>query len=230
MRIYRNFPEAFEEIRRDLREMGVNVHTRTMQDKFIADNPDFATLELQNYSYCVTEPKYEDLKPTQPWADAEWDERESGCLGIAPDNPGEAWKLRHEVWDQFREQDGRFSYYYPERLREGAQVEYVIEALKRDNMSRQCFISIWNPELDPGRLGKRRVPCSIGYHLMFRDGGLDVSYYMRSCDFSTHYQNDIFFAMRLRDLVANHAGLPSGKFYHFINSLHVYQKDVKEVF
>jgi thymidylate synthase len=227
MRIFKAFPEAFEEIRRDLKEMGIPVHTKTMQDKAIAEDADFSTLELQNYGYTVTNPKYEDLTPSQPWADADWVERMSGALG-KPVNPGRAWELRREVWEEFLH-GGKFAYTYAERLSQFEQVKNVIRALKADNNSRQLYVSMWHP-MDSMKLGQFRVPCSLGWLFQYRRGQLDVTYMMRSCDFHTHFQNDIFMSMKLRDLIAAHAGLTPGFYSHFMGSLHVYSKDVAEVF
>lgn len=227
MRIFKQFPEAFEEIRRDLKEMGIKVHTQTMQDKTIGDDDNFSTLELQNYGYTVTDPRLDHLNPTQPWADADWVERMGGALG-KPVNPGTAWELRPEVWEEFLH-DGRFSYSYAERLAQFDQVKNVIRALKKDKNSRQLYVSMWHPT-DSLKLGQDRVPCSLGWLFQHRRGQLDVTYMMRSCDFHTHFQNDIFMTMKLQELIAAHAGVNVGFYSHFIGSLHVYSKDVAEVF
>jgi len=217
MRIYKNFTEALNEIKRDLAEMGIEVHTQTYQDKFIGDNPEFATLELQNYIFTVTQPRAEDLNPTQPWADAEFHERISGI-------PGEAWKLREEIWSEFAD---NFGYTYPERLR--GKIDAVIHRIKEDPASRQLFINVWEGE-DLGKLGRIRVPCSLGYHIMVRNGAVNVTYLQRSADFATHLQNDIYLAHRLQRYIADQTGYAVGLYTHWFGSLHVYKKDVKEVF
>ena len=45
-RIYRNTEEAINEIERDIMEMGIKVHTVTMQNLVIKDNDDYSTLEV----------------------------------------------------------------------------------------------------------------------------------------------------------------------------------------
>lgn len=227
MRLYKNFPEAFNEIRRDLKEMGVSVNNTHMQDK----QGSFPTYELTNYGYTVLEPRFEDLNPVQPWADAEWAERVMGIHGNDV-NPGEAWKLRkdeHMNWEEYLH-DGKFTYSYAERLALKTQVLAVIEELKRNRDSRQLFVSLWDPNQDIEVIGKLRVPCSLGWHFLFREDKLNITYFMRSCDFVTHYQNDIWMSLNLLHYVSQGANLPTGKFSHFINSFHVYQKDVKDVF
>lgn len=227
MRIYNNFTEAFSEIARDLKEMGINHHTETMQDKKIGDDPSFDTLELQNYIFTVTEPEFENLSPVQPWADMEWEEREQGIMGN-PVNPGIAWELRRDIWEEFLH-DGEFGYSYSERFDWHQQVRNVIDRLKEDPGSRQLYVAMWT-QSDSKYLGSIRVPCSLGWHFMLRGGKLNMTYFMRSCDFATHFQNDIFMAMKLQQHIARQAGVKVGHYCHYIGSFHVYKKDVADVF
>jgi Thymidylate synthase len=235
MRIYSRFPEAFEEIKRDLKEMGVEVHTKTMQNKVIEGDPSYDTIELQNYIYTVTSPQLEDLQPTQPWADAEWLERLDGIQGN-PVNPGEAWKFRREVWEEFlvpdmgtQEYEDGFEYTYSERFNYCQQVENVIERLRKDPASRQAYVSMWRPQ-DSRRLGRMRVPCSLGWLFQVRRDRLDMTYFMRSCDFHTHFQNDVYLACRLQGYIGKEIGYPPGHYTQYMGSLHMYRKDVPDTF
>lgn len=223
-RIFRTFTEAEEEIKRELAERSIVVQPETMQDKIVADNIDYETKEIQNFQYTVTEPNVSELHPTQPWASIELQER----LMRQRVNPGTAWLKRREVWDEFIEADGRFSYSYPERIAD--QVEEVIEELKKHPNSRQLFVSVWDREIDPPRRGTRRVPCTLGYYFLYRQGRLDLTYMMRSCDFITHWNNDVWLARRIQEYVADATGLQPGFFSQIVMSLHVYAKDVKDVF
>lgn len=230
-RLFITIQEAISEISRDLAEMGIAVHPNTCQDKNVADNPDYDTLELQNYIYTILDPKSSDLeyKVSQPYCSVEWEERVEGMEGI-PTNPGESWKQRKDVWEPLLEKDGTFSYTYPERFAAYGQVEEVVRRLKEDPDSRQLYLSIWDPE-DITKIGGRsRIPCSIGYLIQCREGRLDLTYLQRSCDFATHMVNDMFFAIRLLEYLSRRTGIPVGKFCHWIGSLHVFKKDVEDVF
>lgn len=226
-RKFANFPEAFSEIARDLKEMGLPVHTRTMQDKLIDNDGNFATLELQNYQYTVTDAleHRDELEPTQPWANHEWEERLKGIMGN-PINPGVAWKYRMKIWEEFLH-NGKFSYSYPDMLAK-ASVMRIVERLRKDPMSRQAIIPLYAPEHCHSE--QTRVPCSLNYKFLFRQGQLDITYGMRSCDFSTHFQNDIFFALKMLEFMCAQTRLPAGNFTHQIDSFHVYNKDVADVF
>lgn len=228
MRFFKDFIQMQSEVVRDLAELSVRVHTMTYQDKYIGDDESMATREAQDMIYRVTSPDLADLDPSQPWADAEFDERtqayREGGKGL---NPGEAWKLRPEVWTEFLESDGRFSYTYSERLAE--TLEMVIEELRQRNMSRQLFIPIWQPE-DAYKLADRRVPCSLGYWLNYRQEQLNITYLQRSSDFFTHFTNDVYLARKLQEFIAAEVGLEPGHFTHWLGSIHVFEKDVAHVF
>lgn len=235
MRIFANFTEAFSEIKRDLAEMGIDVHTKTMQNKNIENDDNYSTKELQFYSYRILNPHndldtlYNNL-PNQEWAISEWNERRAGIEG-SPVNPGEAYKLRDGVWNEFLNDKGKFDYSYGERFNMNSQVLKVIDALKRDNLSRQAFITIWEPN-DSSYLGTAisRVPCSLSYLFQYRQGKLNMEYSMRSCDFGTHFKNDVWEALMLHSYVSMMSGLPVGDFIHHIASFHIYKKDIKDVF
>jgi len=249
MRIYVNAQEAYEEIKRDLMEMGIEVKPKTMQDKHIEGNPDYYTKELQNYSYCLLDAKSKDIiGVAQPWADAEFQERIMDPWGVMNYyseeemkerfgvsqgdyiNPGKAYKLRPEVWDEYLH-DGKFGYTYNELIWQNHQLAKIVNRIKIDPDSRQLWLSLWNPNRDPSLLGGlSRVPCSLGYAFQVREGKLNMHYIMRSCDFATFFPNDVYLAIKLLEYVSKQVNIPVGSFTHTIFSLHVYHKDIKGVF
>lgn len=233
MRIYIDWEEAYEEVKRDLAEMGILVKPKTMQDKKVEGNEDYETKELQNYCYTILNAKSSDITGvTQPWADAEFGERVFDPIrnNTVPINPGEAYKLREDVWNEYLH-DGKMAYTYNERIWYNKQIAKIVKRLAEDHDSRQLWLSIWNPGIDPDKLGGiSRVPCSLGYNFQYREGKLNIHYVMRSCDFSTHFTNDVYLAIRLLEYVAGACNMEVGNFTHTMFSLHVYKKDVKDVF
>jgi len=224
MRFYIDFKEALNEIKRDLNELAIRVHVPTVQDKYVADDPDYDTMELQSYIYTVLNPRIEDLSVTQPWANLEWEERIE-CRLV---NPGKAWEARKEVWAEFLH-DGRFAYTYSERI--GTQVRQLIDELRCHPESRQLFLGIWSPQVDIHNLGGlARVPCSLGYWFIKRQNRLDMTYLQRSCDYSTHMQNDLYLATKLLRYVADQVGITVVHLIHWVGSLHVFAKDVEGTF
>jgi len=227
MRFYADFNEALSEVKSELREMGIRVHTQSVQNKNIADDPDYDTMELQDYVYLVRNPDPDKIPADmidREWCFREFDERTCGL----PLNPGEAWKLRRTYWEQFLTPDGRFDYAYPQRM--SKTLERVISLLKKDPVTRRAYLPIFNGVVDRVDDLGIRIPCSLGYHFMFRQGGLNITYYLRSSDFFEHLGNDLWLAASLQKYVANQCNMPVGYFCHHVGSLHCFLKDVKTVF
>jgi thymidylate synthase len=209
--------------------MGIRIHPKTYQDKYVADDPEFETRELQDYIYMVTEPRLKDIDAIQPYCEIEWDDRLRGILG-APLNPGTAWLMRKEIWEQFLEKDGKFAYTYAERLASHNTVMEILNRIREDPDSRQLFISIWHPSDIEKLGGLSRIPCSLGYQIQIRKDKLNLTYLQRSCDFSTHLRNDIWLAVMMQRHLSEQTGYPMGKFTHWIGSLHIFKKDMEGVF
>lgn len=234
MRIFKNCYECSSELARDLKEMGKEVHLQTMQDKNIENDPKYITSELLCYSYMITQTEDKDnllkyfkgednLKKALEWANAEFQER----ISQKKSNPGEAWKIRKDVWDEFIH-DEKLAYTYSERI--GDQVEKVISEFKKHPSSRQGIISIWDPNIDQDRLGKERVPCSIFYQVIKRNDKLHMVYVIRSNDLYEHWSYDVWMAIKLQEYIAEKLGVEKGNFYQFITSLHGYAYCQKGIF
>lgn len=238
MRIYLNTKEAITDIGRELKKCATNVHTTSYQNKQIGENPMFETKEIQAYQFMIIDTSDKDTMPnvTLEWCKAEFAER----ISQKRVNPGKAYLLREEVWNEFLvdritpemnakgEEDyavtREFDYSYNERIAQ--QIPLIINELTVRPATRQAIIEVHNNMLDLDSLGgKKRIPCSLLYQFMVRDGRLDIIYVMRSTDFATHFQNDIWLADELRKYIATQVGLPRGKFIMFASSLHVYRKD-----
>jgi len=234
-RIFSSVKEAVDEVERELFEMGIRVAGHSYQDKVVKGDGEFITTELQAYNFTITSPDSVEAlevvvdrygQEVADWAWAEFEER----VGLAPKNgrnPGRAWERRREVWEQFLEKgSGRFSYTYGERML--PQLDSIIKELKKHPATRQAIIEIHNNLLDIGSLGgRRRMPCSMFYQLMIRNGGMDLIYTMRSSDFLTHFCNDLALAVLLQDWVRTQVGnVSQGNFTMFIGSLHAFKKDM----
>lgn len=238
MRIYTNLTECYNEIQRDLFEVGEWVKGYAYQDKVVEGNPDFDFMELRPYVYSLTGTKdldqfIIDRELSSEWIVAEFDER-IGHDFTEPANPGFAWRLREEVWGEFLENNGKFSYTYAERFHPGVnhttdQPFIAISELGRHPASRQCIIQIFDVNKDIQNLGgKHRIPCSMFYQLMIRNRAVDLHYVMRSCDFFTHFPYDQLLALKFQKFAAHYLDRPVGIFHHIITSLHGFRKDFPE--
>ena len=153
-----------------------------------------------------------------PWAEDHFQER----VGGEPLNPSpsEAWwpfrqKKDGDTNTDHKSEGTAFSHTYPERMwpkykmplnvpqekRQGIRFDYgdladVVNQLVKSPYTRQAYLPLWFPE-DTGAVHGKRVPCTLGYHFIIREGRLDVSYFMRSTDLMRHFQDDIYMAGRL---------------------------------
>ena len=238
MRIYQNCREMYSDVRRDIHEMGVMVHPQTMQDKDVRDNQDYRTLELSPYGFTIVDGSdamglLDSLELSSTWLEAEFAERITDMV-----NPGTAWELRREVWSQFIH-NGAFAYTYSERMnmpvdftgpiKAPGALAAVFHELHDHPDTRQAVLPIFCGPMDLRNMGgKKRIPCSLHYQFMRRNGALQLIYVMRSSDFLTHFPYDVALAIRLQEYLAKLLVMPVGHFTFFTGSLHLYAKDADE--
>ena len=195
MRIYSNAYELMSETGRNLTEMGHIVKPKTYQNKNIQGIDEFQTKEIICEQYCLTaipDPQWLFIyTKAKECADKEFEERVSGVVI----NPGKAWKLRKDMWEQFLvqylDEDPHFDYTYPERInhhvkyrgRIMTKLEAIIELLKNDHDTRKAVLNIfgeqpYNTSNGPGNTcycdsnsydGSARIPCSMYYDFLIRD-------------------------------------------------------------
>lgn len=230
MRIYSNSFELMSEMGRELNSYGQIVKPKTYQNKVIEGNEDFITKELICQQYCLTslgDPVWLFVfSHSKEWAEAEFQERIDTSDII---NPGKAWELRKDLWEQFLV-NGKFDYTYNERM---VILPYTIQLLKSDSDTRKAVLPIFNGNGEDDTLyynGNKRIPCSMYYDFLIRQNGkgekvLHICYHQRSSDFAQHFGNDIYLAWRLMEYVAQEVGVKPGYLYHTIDSLHIYKKD-----
>jgi len=227
MRIYQSCIDAADELKRELKEMGIEYQSDTVQDKYVGDDPNYKTLELMAYSYCIQ--KFDDLEELLKHQNAniEWVHRE--CferlrIELYDKNPGYAWKSNENFWKPFL-RNGCFSYSYSERWL--TQIPYIIKELKERPNTRQAIISMYESTKDMMNWGGcDRVPCSLTYQFFIRRNRLHVIYSQRSCDFNLFYASDVYLTINLLMHIAEAIGADVGYFYHNIGSLHTFAYQV----
>ena len=88
-----------------------------------------------------------------------------------------------------------------DRSRVGIRYKYgdlddLVALLLREPYTRQAWLPIFFPE-DTGAAHRGRIPCTLGYHFMLRDGKLHMWYVIRSCDYVRHFRDDLYLSARL---------------------------------
>lgn len=230
MRIFSNTHDLMSEMGRELSSYGAIVKPKHYQNKYIEGNKDFVTKEIICQQYCLTgmpDPEWLFIyTKARDWADAEFSER----INPQPINPGKAWELRKDLWEQFLV-DGLFDYTYSERM--VGTIDHLIELLRSDYDTRKAVLPIFNGNgYDDTDYydGTARIPCSMYYDFLIRcnprgENVLHICYHQRSSDFIQHFGNDVYLAWRLMEYVAKEVGIKPGYLYHTIDSLHAYKKD-----
>ena len=171
------------------------------------------------------------------------------------------WYNQNKANDKFRTEKQKFSHTYMERFwpkqavynndsrydddmefklsqppTQGIRYSYgdlrdVINLIKKDPTTRQAFLPIWFPE-DTGNVMNERVPCTLGYHFIIRNGKMNITYYIRSCDFVRHFTDDVYLAMRLLQHVVDWTfptEIEYGTLTMHIVSLHMFTKDAESL-
>jgi len=126
------------------------------------------------------------------------------------------------AFDRFID-DGRFWAAYGERT--SGQFAHVVRKLKEDPSTRQAVVSLWNPLLD-NQINKHDYPCTTTLQFRIREERLELTTTMRSNDVWWGWSYDLFQFTQLQHTIANCLGLEVGHYHHFVNSLHIYERDI----
>lgn len=213
-----------------------------------------ATYELEDISFEISVPESkeewaQEIRPNLPWAEDHFQERVSG-LPLNPAPSHEWWPFNVNK-NKLHIKQGKFSHTYPERMwpryasatdnlndrptgsdgsNRGIRYRYgdledLVNLLKTRPHTRQAYLPIWFPE-DTGAHHGERVPCTIGYHFLTRNGKTKIIYHMRSCDFIRYFRDDVYMAGRLLQWVCERVGTKPSKLVMHISSMHIFDADL----
>ncbi len=109
------------------------------------------------------------------------------------------------------------------------QIQMVVERLRQDHFSRQAVICLWDPARDL-KAGSKDYPCNNLCYFTLRRGALDMSVVRRSNDmvWGLPYNQIQFYF--LKALVAGSLGAEMGRYYEFVQNMHVYTEQYPELF
>lgn len=264
MRVYINLQHAIMGVWSTVLNIGQRVDQKNWQGKeeptpmFEAEDVDFKALMPPDRDIAR-----ELIKPNLPWADEHFKERIGG-LPLNPPPSHAIWPFNKNLNTDFMKGE-KFDHTYPERFwpksagkpspaatrilkqkgvdlisyNKGIRFNYgdlsdVITKLAKDPYTRQAYLPIWFPE-DTGKEENIRVPCSLGYHFMIRNGRLDIKYIMRSTDMLRHFQDDIYLCYLLAHhvfhVLKGNEGLDELKHLGYMSfltfSAHIFNHEVK---
>lgn len=249
-RIFSDCYQMIREMDRELKVSGITVKVQHYQNiPLKGDNQ--ITKELSCVNFHIARPlegqkemlEYifgeKEAKKIQKYTGAEQKDR-LDPLGL---NPGKSWKIRRDLWQGlFSKSNGdKFDYTYSERFHfyDGEygpqihQIDEVVKALADDINTRRAMLMVFFPSDTLKESGMvARIPCSISYQFLYRNGALNVIYYTRSNDFYKHFPIDVILTAQLLQHICKefekktNTELPMGALEYFAGSLHAYNEDL----
>jgi thymidylate synthase len=198
--------------------------------------PMINTIEVEDVSFRIPiDSTIEDwqgaVHPNLPWAEEHFQERVSG-IAYNPPPSHVRWPFAQRNNAQHTDTNEKFSHTYPERIwppkdlfgirHKYGNLDDLLQILTNRPGTRQAYLPIWYPEdLAASSMGER-VPCTLGYHFLLRDGKLKCTYYIRSCDFYRHFNDDVYMAGRLCQWIAEAIEAEPSYLVMHISSMHIF--------
>lgn len=226
------------------------VKVGTWQAQDVSQRPEMVSYEVRHSVVEVSIPQSRDgwaakTKANLPWAEDHFQERVGGKPLNPP--PSESYWPFAQQGNVEHKVDQIFSHTYPERFwpkyanqysdmaNRGIRYQYgdlidVLNLMIGQPETRQAYLPIFFPE-DTGAVMSQRIPCTLGYHFLWREGYLDITYHIRSCDFMRHWRDDVYMAGRLCQWMCEHLineeiiTIP-GRLVMNIGSLHIFAGDL----
>lgn len=117
-----------------------------------------------------------------------------------------------------------------EALMQIDQLERVIELLRKKPETRQAIVSMWMPRdlLSAIDGAHPDLPCTLSLIFTVRDGRLNLQTIMRSNDAWLGTSYDVFCFCCIQMFVARACGLQLGHYTHFVNSMHLYERNYEK--
>ncbi|HCK29969.1 thymidylate synthase [Acinetobacter ursingii] len=114
------------------------------------------------------------------------------------------------------------------------QFNKIVELLEKSKDSRRAVIAIYS-ENDLLGDDSRDVPCTCTLQFFIRNDKLHLTCYMRSNDAALGLVHDIFSFTLLQEimlakLITKYPNLELGEYTHIVGSLHIYDKNIDQIF
>lgn len=203
---YMNAQEAFEDLYRIINSLGMH---------------DNGTRKMYNVCIKILEPSDNKIStPNRNWnlkyANREWD------WYVSRNRSVEQIKKFAPTWDKMHNGNNIVNSNYGFLWNESNQLENVIEKLKKDPLTRQAWITMYD-----GKNAKEftfDAPCTLSIGFIIDEGLLCMSVLMRSNDLWYGFCNDQFCFSNLQKIVASELRLNVGWYYHYAADMHLYKQ------
>ena len=189
-----------------------------------AYNENTKTIALVNVGFFLVHPKQRIIKTkwrkwNEKYAEREWQ------WYLSQNRSVEELKKFAPLWDKMHGGDNLVNSNYGWQWGRNNQLDKCIEQLKKDKNTRQAWISIFDgKEKDQYQYD---TPCTlaVGFNTnLWYENELDMTVTMRSNDLVYGFCNDQYCFSKLQELVASELNMEVGRYYHFAQNLHIYEK------
>jgi thymidylate synthase len=145
--------------------------------------------------------------------------------------------LNSKIWNSWADSEGYIQKAYGHQIAKPtmgfpSQIHYVIHEIKNNPTSRRIMMNMFSAEDQQTKATKSLVECAYATHFSVKNGKLHMTLIQRSGDFLTAAGaggwNCVQYAV-LHHAIAKECGLEAGKFVHFVQDLHLYNKHEEQV-
>lgn len=210
--IFNNAQEAFEYYYNEIKNSGIDYRdTKTLFNQgFVIKNP------LDNH--IKTHYRSWNLE----YAKAEFNWYLSGDRNL--NKLKEFYGLIPKIWSYMSDDNGDVNSNYGWQWNRSEQLKKIINILKDDIYSRRASISIYDAkEIDTY---SKDTPCTYAVNFYYNNDSLNMSVMMRSNDLWFGFCNDQYCFSELQAIVAKELNLKVGEYFHFVNNLHLYNRNI----
>ena len=117
-------------------------------------------------------------------------------------------------------------YYHRAFDEPNSQIEFLIKNLHSDHPVGEDQISMWDKNIDQGQ---KVSPCTQIIWARIKHGALELHVHAHSSDAYKKLLMNILEFISLQHYIAGRIGMPVGKYYHFLDSCHIHNKDLTAV-
>ena len=149
-----------------------------------------------------------------------------GSLDVGPRGLSYSFDLKKYYPNSPTDTKMEMTHWNGEFIRSG-KVKKVIAHLRSNPSSRRAIIDLWASKYSKN-LDKPAVCVSQLYFRMI-DGKLDMHSHSRANDAYRLLMMDMQVMMTIQKTVADKLGVKPGRFVHFVDSLHLYKRDVADI-
>ena len=130
-----------------------------------------------------------------------------------------------EIWKRMAWPNGDVNSNYGWQWTRNNQLSRVIKLLNANKNTRQASISIYDAKEMQDYIYD--TPCTYAVNFTVLDNKLNMSVMMRSNDIWYGFCNDQYCFSMLQKLVADELSMEVGTYFHFVNNLHLYNRNIK---